>query len=128
MRVLSVLFVAVLGCLSAYARPVCVGEMCYPSEQAALAAGVSREAIEKALREDHSEEGAPVVEVAPKKASGDVRLAMGYMKPEAMTAFLRNQPSGADALENHALIVVLLLILAGGCSRISRPACCRSCP
>ena len=114
MRVLSVLFVAVLGCLSAYARPVCVGEMCYPSEQAALAAGVSREAIEKALREDHSEEGAPVVEVAPKKASGDVRLAMGYMKPEAMTAFLRNQPSGADALENHALIVVLLLILAGG--------------
>ena len=114
MRVLSVLFVAVLGCLSAYARPVCVGEMCYPSEQAALAAGVSRETIEKALREDHSEEGAPVVEVAPKKASGDVRLAMGYMKPEAMTAFLRNQPSGADALENHALIVVLLLILAGG--------------
>ena len=114
MRVLSVFFVAVLGFLSAYARPVCVGEMCYPSEQAALAAGVSREAIEKALREDHSEEGAPVVEVAPKKASGDVRLAMGYMKPEAMTAFLRNQPSGADALENHALIVVLLLILAGG--------------
>lgn len=114
MRVLSLLFVAVLGCLSAYARPVCVGEMCYPSEQAALAAGVSRETIEKALREDHSEEGAPVVEVAPKKASGDVRLAMGYMKPEAMTAFLRNQPSGADALENHALIVVLLLILAGG--------------
>ena len=114
MRVLSVFFVAVLGFLSAYARPVCVGEMCYPSEQAALAAGVSREAIEKALREDHSEEVAPVVEVAPKKASGDVRLAMGYMKPEAMTAFLRNQPSGADALENHALIVVLLLILAGG--------------
>lgn len=114
MRVLSVLFVAVLGFLSAYARPVCVGEMCYPSEQAALAAGVSRETIEKALREDHSEEGAPVVEVAPKKASGDVRLAMGHMKPEAMTAFLRNQPSGADALENHALIVVLLLILAGG--------------
>lgn len=114
MRVLSLFFAAVLGCLSAYARPVCVGEMCYPSEQAALAAGVSREAIEKALREDHSEEGAPVVEVAPKKASGDVRLAMGYMKPEAMTAFLRNQPSGADALENHALIVVLLLILAGG--------------
>ena len=114
MRVLSVLFVAVLGCLSAYARPVCVGEMCYPSEQAARAAGVSRETIEKALREDHSEEGAPVVEVAPKKASDDVRLAMGYMKPEAMTAFLRNQPSGADALENHALIVVLLLILAGG--------------
>ena len=114
MRVLSLFFVAVLGCLSAYARPVCVGEMCYPSEQAALAAGVSREAIEKALREDHSEEVAPVVEVAPKKASGDVRLAMGYMKPEAMTAFLRNQPSGADALENHALIVVLLLILAGG--------------
>ena len=114
MRVLSLFFVAVLGCLSAYARPVCVGEMCYPSEQAALAAGVSREAIEKALREDHSEEGAPVVEVVPKKASGDVRLAMGYMKPEAMTAFLRNQPSGADALENHALIVVLLLILAGG--------------
>ena len=114
MRVLSLFFVAVLGCLSAYARPVCVGEMCYPSEQAALAAGVSREAIEKALREDHSVEGAPVVEVAPKKASGEVRLAMGYMKPEAMTAFLRNQPSGADALENHALIVVLLLILAGG--------------
>ena len=114
MRVLSLFFVAVLGCLSAYARPVCVGEMCYPSEQAARAAGVSREAIEKALREDHSEEGAPVVEVVPKKASGDVRLAMGYMKPEAMTAFLRNQPSGADALENHALIVVLLLILAGG--------------
>ena len=114
MRVLPVLFVAVLGCLSAYARPVCVGEMCYPSEQAALAAGVSRETIEKALREDHSVEGAPVVEVAPKKASDDVRLAMGYMKPEAMTAFLRNQPSGADALENHALIVVLLLILAGG--------------
>ena len=114
MRVLSLFFVAVLGCLSAYARPVCVGEMCYPSEQAARAAGVSREAIEKALREDHSVEGAPVVEVAPKKASGDVRLAMGYMKPEAMTAFLRNQPSGADALENHALIVVLLLILAGG--------------
>lgn len=114
MRVLSLFFAAVLGCLSAYARPVCVGEMCYPSEQAALAAGVSREAIEKALREDHSEEVAPVVEVAPKKASGDVRLAMGYMKPEAMTAFLRNQPSGADALENRALIVVLLLILAGG--------------
>ncbi|MDO5318982.1 MAG: cytochrome c biogenesis protein CcdA [bacterium] len=113
MRVLPLLLAAVLGCLSAYARPVCVGEMCYPSEQAALAAGVSREAIEKALREEHVEEEPVAVESAP-KPSGSVRLGMGYMKPSEFLTFLRGKPSIADSLEQKALPVILLLILLGG--------------
>lgn len=116
MRVLPLLLAAVLGCLSAYARPVCVGEMCYPSEQAALAAGVSREAIEKALQEEHLEEepAAAKPAAAAPRPSGSARLGMGYMKPSEFLTFLRGKPSIADSLEQKALPVILLLILLGG--------------
>ncbi len=41
MKAFVVAFIFGCGLLTAFARPVCVGEMCYPSEQAALDAGVS---------------------------------------------------------------------------------------
>ncbi len=99
MKTLAAAFVLVCGLLTASARPVCVGEMCYPSEQAALAAGVSPEVIQKALVAPHGP-----------------RLAMGYMKPPELLAFLRNEASDGGWLPNadQAWWLVLLLVLLGG--------------
>jgi len=86
--------VLVFGVLLAQAAPVCVDGTCYPSEEAALADGV------------------PAAKI---KAAGtkSARVAVGYMKPPQMLAFLRSEPQERD-LADHALWVILLIVLAGG--------------
>lgn len=71
---------------------MCVDGVCYPSEEVALSAGVPAEKI---------------------NGTSKPRVAMGYMKPRQMVAFLRDEPAVRD-LSGHALWVVLLLVLAGG--------------
>ena len=91
------------ACLCASARPVCLEGICYPSEEAARAAGVSSETIARALQEEQGD-----------AASAAPRVAMGYMKPDAFLAFLHDRPSADAALARHSLAVVLLLVLLGG--------------
>jgi len=112
-RVLTAL--AALVCVCALsARPVCVGGKCYFSEEAARADGVSAAAIAQALKaEDHGDAPPPAVDSVP-SAGASARLAMGYMKPDELLAFLRGETSAADALEDHSLAVIVLLVLLGG--------------
>ncbi len=77
--------------------PVCIDGVCYPSEEAARAAGAI---------------------VLPTASAGAAakdgrRLAMGYMSADELIAFIRNE-SPAKGLEDHALWIILLLVLAGG--------------
>ena len=104
LKMRALLLAALCACLCAFARPVCLEGICYPSEAAARAAGVSSEMIARALQEEHGDDAS-----AP-------RVAMGYMKPDAFLAFLRGGPADdADApLARHSLAVVLLLVLLGG--------------
>lgn len=83
------------------AKPVCVGETCYPSEEAALAAGVPREQVYP----------------ANSVGAGERRFAVGYMKPREFIGFLRDDASATDAahrFDGRSLPVVLLLVLLGG--------------
>ncbi|MGN0846187.1 MAG: cytochrome c biogenesis protein CcdA [Kiritimatiellia bacterium] len=118
MRVLALAFAVACTFLSALARPVCVGEMCYPSEEAARAAGVSPEAIQKALLDEHADgpQAASPVATTPAESprADSVRVAMGYMKPPEFLAFLRNQASATTDLERHSLPIIVLLVLLGG--------------
>ena len=76
---------------------VCVDGVCYPSAEAALAAGANVSAA-----------------VAGKPApAGGRRLAMGYMGAKELIAFMRNEKP-ERGLEDHALWIVFLLVLAGG--------------
>lgn len=104
LKMRALLLAGLCACLCAFARPVCLEGICYPSEAAARAAGVSSETIARALQEEHGADAS-----AP-------RVAMGYMKPDAFLAFLRGGPAAdADApLARHSLAVVLLLVLLGG--------------
>ncbi len=52
----------------------------------------------------------PAAAVAPAK---DVRVAMGYMNPAKLIAFLKNEAVGVE-LEDHSLLMILLLVLVGG--------------
>lgn len=103
MKMRALLLAGLCACLCAFARPVCLEGICYPSEEAARAAGVSSETIARALQEEHGDD-APA---AP-------RVAMGYMKPDAFLAFLHDRPPADVALARHSLAVVLLLVLLGG--------------
>lgn len=145
MRFPILVSIAAFCALSALARQLCVGGMCYPSEDAARADGVSSEAIARALQEEHGEEDVPPPDLpmlaegtekvslpepvsvpAPGEGKASPRLAVGYMKPPALLAFLRGDASspetakqGAsalpeDSLERHSLFVILLLVFCGG--------------
>ena len=103
------------------AAPVCVDGVCYPSEDAARADGVSEAKLKAALAEHAATNGdaapTPGGEAMP---SADVaawanrpRVAVGYMKAPQMVAFLRNEPA-AKELADHALWIILLLVLGGG--------------
>ena len=103
------------------AVPVCVDGMCYPSEEAARADGVSEDKIKAALAEHAAapDEAAPsfgvtlpTAEEEPEDKSRK-RVAVGYMKAPQMIAFLRDEPA-AKELADHALWMILLLVLAGG--------------
>ncbi len=106
---LAALLVAALPLVAA---PVCVDGVCYPSEEAARAAGVRLPVLSEGASA-HDADGR--------------RLAMGYMSVPEMLAFLRDEPPPEGRLEDHALWIVLLLVLAGGLRPISRHACCRLC-
>ena len=78
--------------------PVCVDGVCYPSEEAARAAGAII---------------IPVAKDSKEVASQGRRLAMGYMPASELIAFIRNE-APPEGLEDHALWLVLLLVLLGG--------------
>ena len=108
MKKALVLLTLLLGVTTLHAKPVCIGETCYLSEEAAIADGHSPEAVKAAA---HTPLKAPT---AHANASPDTRrLAMGYMKPAAFVAFVKNEPA-ARSLEDHSLLVILLLVLVGG--------------
>ena len=78
------------------AAPVCVDGVCYPSEEAARADGVSEEKIKAALAEHAAAPGEaapnlgfslPTVADEPADKSR-TRVAIGYMKAPQMIAFL----------------------------------------
>ena len=101
------LFIVLGLCLAACAlpaEPVCVDGVCYPSEEAARAAGVD---LAKAAR--HADASAPDDEAGRTR-----RLAMGYMSVPEFVAFLRNEPPPEGLLEEKALWMVFLLVLVGG--------------
>ena len=91
------------------AEPVCVDGVCYPSEEAARAAGV----ILPVGTDRHEASPSPAIHTETAAEADGRRLAMGYMSSAELIAFLRNeQPT--EGLEDHALWLVLLLVLAGG--------------
>ena len=137
MKKICLIFIAglLLGAVRLLAQPVCIGEMCYPSEEEALAAGHSAAEVKAALAA-HGETGDGAVpqnaglppprapEAGPDQApsGGDTlrgapvpgaRLALGYMEPKDFVGFLRDRPP-EKGLEDHSLIVILLLVLVGG--------------
>lgn len=111
----TVLLLAGLFAVGMRAEPVCIGETCYPSEEMALAAGVSPAQIASARTaktKDVSVAAAGEIAVADGR-----RLAVGYMRPAAFLDFLHGRSgaaSDANDLENHSLVVVFLLVLLGG--------------
>ncbi len=120
MKILATVLVTLL-CAFVHAAPVCVDGVCYPSEEAARADGVSEEKIKAALAEHAAAPGEaapslgfslPTVAEEPADKSR-TRVAIGYMKAPQMIAFLRNEPA-AKELADHALWMILLLVLAGG--------------
>ena len=120
MKILATVLVTLL-CAFVQAAPVCVDGVCYPSEEAARADGVSEEKIKAALEEHAAAPGEaapslgfslPTVAEEPADKSR-TRVAIGYMKAPQMIAFLRNEPA-AKELADHALWMILLLVLAGG--------------
>ena len=123
------ILVLVLSAWCLYAKPVCIGETCYLSEEAAIAAGHTPEEVKAALagHGGGTADGgrAPVTGALPKPeepapacapgigAPPNRRLAMGYLKPAEFIAFLENRPAGRS-LEDHSLLVILFLVLLGG--------------
>ncbi len=134
---------AVLFAFVALSEQICVNGLCYLSEEAAREAGVSEKDI-AAAKAAHAKEAttfnlddgetdpdatpaekppaekpaaaqpaaAPGAVPVAKPAEG-VRVAMGYMNAPKLVAFLRNEATGVE-LEDHSLIMILLLVLMGG--------------
>ncbi len=104
------LFSFALLALTALARPVCVGNMCYPSEEAARAAGALPPAT-NAVANPPSAAAAPG---AGPVSIGRHRMTAGYMGADDFIAFLSGAASPTDSLASHPLWMVLLLVLLGG--------------
>lgn len=95
MRKALILIVSMFGVLL-FAEPVCVDGMCFPSREAAIAAGVKLP--EKKLA------------VNP---SSNARLQMGYMKPAEMVAFLKNEEPKIP-FAGYSAIAIFLIAIVGG--------------
>ena len=104
--------VAFLLAATVQAAPVCVDGVCYPSEEMAREAGVSEQKIKAALAE-HAPDGGAAPAAGTVAGQDRARVAVGYLKAPQMTAFLRDEPA-AKELADHALWMILLLVLAGG--------------
>ena len=94
---------------AAFAAPVCVDGVCYPSEEAAIADGVSAHKVKEAMAADNADSLPDAGFLEASRA----RVRVGYMKPAQMVAFLKGEPAARE-LADHAVWVVLLLVLAGG--------------
>ena len=92
------------------AEPVCVDGVCYPSEEAAREAGV----VVPLGAGRHDATPSPVARTEGAADADGRRLAMGYMSSAELIAFLRNEPPPDGRLEDHALWLVILLVLVGG--------------
>ena len=92
------------------AEPVCVDGVCYPSEEAAREAGV----VVPFGAGRHDATPSPVARTEGAADADGRRLAMGYMSSAELIAFLRNEPPPDGRLEDHALWLVILLVLVGG--------------
>lgn len=108
-RTLSILAV-VVAALALQAEPVCVDGVCYPSEEAAREAGV----IVPFGAGRHDATPLPEARTEGAADADGRRLAMGYMSSAELIAFLRNEPPPDGRLEDHALWLVILLVLVGG--------------
>ena len=91
------------------AEPVCVDGVCYPSEEAAREAGV----ILPVGAGQHDASPSPAIHTETAADADGRRLAMGYMSSAELIAFLRNEQPTAS-LEDHALWLIILLVLLGG--------------
>jgi len=92
------------------AEPVCIDGVCYPSEEAAREAGV----VVPFGVGRHDATPSPVARTEGVADADGRRLAMGYMSSAELIAFLRNEPPPDGRLEDHALWLVILLVLVGG--------------
>lgn len=98
-----ILFVSMCGVLL-FAEPVCVDGMCFPSREAAIAAGVKLPETNSRSKESSA---------VSSGESQDARIAMGFMKPREMVAFLRNEEA-EKPFEGYSVIAVFLLAVLGG--------------
>ena len=96
-----------LSAMLLMAEPVCIGEVCYPSREAAIAAG--------ALPPDGADAGKGALDSAMGKGepSMKARVAFGYMRPPQFIAFLRGEADSSPFADRSALVVVLLVLLGG---------------
>lgn len=109
LTILSLLLAASLE-----AEPVCVGDVCYPSREAAVAAGALPQdddgagygvAALKAV-DDHAEPPQAIPLCSP-------RTAFGYMRPREFLSFLRGEQPNSPLAGNSILAVILLVLLGG---------------
>ena len=94
------------------AEPICIGEVCYPSREAAIAAGALP--ADKA-NADHpaTAAGDDLLPTDVMHAQPKVRVAFGYMRPAQFISFLRGEEE-ASPLADRSVLVVFLLVLLGG--------------
>ena len=130
-KILLLLAALAWSCLVG-AEQICIGDICYLSEEDARAAGVTEIEIAAAkaayAAEAAAESPAPGAEVPAVPPAGEKpvaagtepaaprqapRVALGYLTAPKLVAFLRNESAGRD-LEDHSLLVILLLVLVGG--------------
>ena len=99
--------IAVLLAASLAAEPICIGEVCYPSREAAIAAG--------ALPPDGAVAAKPDADgvVAPAEEPMRARVGFGYMRAPEFISFLRGEDESAPFADKSIVIVVLLVLLGG---------------
>ena len=99
--------IAIFAAYMLAAEPVCIGEVCYPSREAAIAAG--------ALPMPNGDSAARP-EAAPDQvgdSNAKARVAFGYMRPAQFISFLRGEEESSP-LADRSVLVVFLLVLLGG--------------
>ena len=113
----------VLLAASLAAEPVCVGEVCYPSREAAIAAGAlprdggaagSQADTERRVEDNESSQSVKAGDgkVADHQAAV-ARVAFGYMRPPELLAFMRGEGESTPFADRSAFIVILLVLLGG---------------
>ena len=99
--------IAVLLAASLAAEPICIGEVCYPSREAAIEAG--------ALPPDGLTAAKAGADDAPAHAESPsrTRVAFGYMGAPQFISFL-NGENESEPFADKSVIIVVLLVLLGG--------------